>query len=289
MATIGEKIRRLRKEKNLTQAELAGGRITRNMLSQIESGSASPSVSTVLYLAQRLEMPAGYFLSSDEDEAFYVKYRVFDRLKKLFCEKQYAACLRIAGQLEPPDDELFLMLSVCCFHLGEEEYRKGRLKKARELMQQCLTYAAQSMYPASCRELASRYVSAIDLCMNEDPADFPFVLTDCIAAAGSAAVVHFIYTMAVCGKLALPDAVLNCRDKLSPMLETMLRAAVAEKTGRTADCLALLDGLLKQKPDAVNQYRAYRMGERCAAAAGDYETAYRYARQREKLEKMMQK
>lgn len=289
MASIGEKIRRLRKEKNLTQSELAGTKITRNMLSQIESGSASPSVSTILYLAQRLEMPAGYFLSSDEDEAFYIKHQVFDRLKKHFCDKQYAACLRIAGQIEQPDDELYLMLSTCCFHLGKDEYRKGRLKKARELMMQCQSYAAQSMYPFFYEESASHYMSAIDRCMNEELTDFPFVLTDCISDSRSAAVMHCLYTMAINGSLSLPDASENIGDTLSPMLVTMLQIAVADKDKRNADCLTLLGHLLKLKPDAVNQYRAFRMGERCAAEAGNYETAYHYARQREKLEKVMQK
>ena len=41
---IGEKIRKLRNGKLMTQAELAGTQITRNMLSQIESGTAMPSL-----------------------------------------------------------------------------------------------------------------------------------------------------------------------------------------------------------------------------------------------------
>ena len=49
-------LRVLRMAAGLTQKELAGDRITRNMLSLIESGNASPSVSTLLYLAERLEV-----------------------------------------------------------------------------------------------------------------------------------------------------------------------------------------------------------------------------------------
>ena len=45
--TLGEKLRRTRMEKGLTQAEVAGDRITRNMLSQIENDVASPSVGTL--------------------------------------------------------------------------------------------------------------------------------------------------------------------------------------------------------------------------------------------------
>ena len=37
---IGDKIKKIRKEKKITQSALAGQRITRNMLSAIENGTA---------------------------------------------------------------------------------------------------------------------------------------------------------------------------------------------------------------------------------------------------------
>ena len=52
--TIGEKIKILRAERAMTQSELAGDHITRNMLSLIESGSAQPSLATILYLASKM-------------------------------------------------------------------------------------------------------------------------------------------------------------------------------------------------------------------------------------------
>ena len=61
---IGEKIRELRVAKLMTQAELAGSHITRNMLSCIENGSAQPSLSTILYIAKRLNVPAGFVLGA---------------------------------------------------------------------------------------------------------------------------------------------------------------------------------------------------------------------------------
>ena len=48
---IGEKIKMLRQSKLMTQSELAGNHITRNMLSSIEHGTALPSLSTALYIA----------------------------------------------------------------------------------------------------------------------------------------------------------------------------------------------------------------------------------------------
>ena len=46
---IGKKIKKLRNEKLITQSELVGNEITRNMLSRIENGAALPSLGTVVY------------------------------------------------------------------------------------------------------------------------------------------------------------------------------------------------------------------------------------------------
>ncbi len=59
--TLGQKVRELRLSKQMTQKELAGDCITRNMLSQIENGSATPSMKTMEYLAGKLEKPLGFF------------------------------------------------------------------------------------------------------------------------------------------------------------------------------------------------------------------------------------
>ena len=69
---IGEKIRELRTAKLMTQSELAGSQITRNMLSCIENGTANPSLQTILYIASRLNVPAGFLLAEEGDEIVYL-------------------------------------------------------------------------------------------------------------------------------------------------------------------------------------------------------------------------
>jgi transcriptional regulator with XRE-family HTH domain len=66
MLTLGQKIKAIRKEKGLTQAELVEDRITRNQLSLIENGINNPSISTLEFIAQRLSVPMSYFLSNDD-------------------------------------------------------------------------------------------------------------------------------------------------------------------------------------------------------------------------------
>lgn len=62
---LGEKIRRARLDAGLSQRQLCGEEITRNMLSLIENGAARPSMKTLKVLAQRLGKPISYFLEED--------------------------------------------------------------------------------------------------------------------------------------------------------------------------------------------------------------------------------
>ena len=53
---LGERIRKLRKQKKLTLEELAGSGLTKGMLSLIENNKANPSMESLAYIAQRLEV-----------------------------------------------------------------------------------------------------------------------------------------------------------------------------------------------------------------------------------------
>lgn len=63
--TMGQRILAARLAAGLSQRELAGEEITRNMLSSLEHDAANPSVATLRYLARRLGKPMGYFLGED--------------------------------------------------------------------------------------------------------------------------------------------------------------------------------------------------------------------------------
>lgn len=62
MNSLGSKIRKARKEKGLTQLQLADNHISRSLLSMIENGTANPSMITLQYIADKLEKPLAYFL-----------------------------------------------------------------------------------------------------------------------------------------------------------------------------------------------------------------------------------
>ena len=74
---LGEKIKAERIRLGLTQNAIAGDFITRNMLSCIESGKVQPSIETLKYLSETLNLPIGYLMDEEENLFFLVCFRVY--------------------------------------------------------------------------------------------------------------------------------------------------------------------------------------------------------------------
>src|SRR5262249_48286514 len=62
-AAVGERVRRLRMAAGLSQTELAGGRFSKEYVSQIERGKTRPTTETLAWLAERLDADASFLLS----------------------------------------------------------------------------------------------------------------------------------------------------------------------------------------------------------------------------------
>ena len=92
--TLGQKIKQARIVKGLTQKELVGNHITRNMLSKIENDSATPSVRTLEYLADKLGLPAGYFMS-DSHYSDGSSPDGLDEMRRAYREARYIDCINL--------------------------------------------------------------------------------------------------------------------------------------------------------------------------------------------------
>lgn len=66
---LGEKIKRRRKELNMTLKDLAGDRITPGQISLVESGRSNPSMDLLEYLATALNSSVEYLMESEESQA----------------------------------------------------------------------------------------------------------------------------------------------------------------------------------------------------------------------------
>lgn len=67
--SLGEKIKRKRKELNMTLKDLAGDRITPGQISLVESGRSNPSMDLLEYLADTLKTSVEYLMESEETQA----------------------------------------------------------------------------------------------------------------------------------------------------------------------------------------------------------------------------
>ena len=154
---IGERIRELRISKLMTQADLAGDRITRNMLSCIENGSANPSLSTIVYIAGRLGVPAGFLLADQGDEMAYRKMSNLSNIKKAYTTGDVQSCrsLCLSGCPEP-DDEISLLLANCDAEIAAEEFWSGRLRSSCRFFDEALSYAEKTIYSTDAIEAEIR-------------------------------------------------------------------------------------------------------------------------------------
>ena len=117
---IGEKIKKIRKEKKITQTALAGHRITRNMLSAIERGTANPSLETMEYLAAKLSTPLAYFFSDSDNLFFFEKEKNIKRIREAFAAKSHKHCIELCEKLSDTDDETAYILAVCNFEIAPD-------------------------------------------------------------------------------------------------------------------------------------------------------------------------
>lgn len=154
---IGERIRELRISKLMTQSELAGSRITRNMLSCIENGSANPSLSTILYIAGRLNVPAGFLLAEEGDEIVYRKISNLSNIKRAYTAGDWRGCRSLCFSGCPePDDEIGFLLAHCDAGIAVEEFQSGKLRSACRFFDEALSYAEKTIYPTDDIEAIAR-------------------------------------------------------------------------------------------------------------------------------------
>lgn len=133
---LGQRIRQVRLEKGLSQRQLCGDVITRNMLSQIENGSAHPSMDTLRYLASVLEKPMGYFL---EEEAVTSPNRdVMEQARTAYDLGNFRQALEILERYTDNDPvfdrERYLLSALAGIGLAQQALQEGKPAFAETLL-----------------------------------------------------------------------------------------------------------------------------------------------------------
>ena len=129
---LGEKLRAARLEAGLSQRQLCGDTITRNMLSQIENGTANPSYATLQALCARLGKPVSYFREDAPSENLAVLHQAE--------QAEPAEALEILKSYLQPDPILdswyHRLKNRCLMALAEQAVTEKRMAYARQLLQQ---------------------------------------------------------------------------------------------------------------------------------------------------------
>ena len=175
--TLGEKIKSARVERHMTQKDVVGDYITRNMLSKIENGSATPSVKTLEYLAGALGLPAGYFMSESAGDEL-TPSGISDA-RRHFKDGEYEGCVQVLEEMDLDGgyrDEALLLLSRAKISLSKKAMIDGRYEEATRLAQEAIAHNEQTIYNSTA--LRTEALLLVARCTMEQGGDFLKAMDD---------------------------------------------------------------------------------------------------------------
>lgn len=192
---LGEKLRQARLEAGLSQRQLCGQEITRNMLSQIESGKARPSMATLQYLAARLGKSVSYFL--DESAGRSPDQAALDTARTAFCARAWQSALEALAQYRGTDrclePEKALLEFLCLVELGREALDAKKLPYARQLLEKAGNTDSPYLTPALEQERQLLLAMAGgEATPAIDPRPLLLRAEQALAAQDPAAAIHFL-------------------------------------------------------------------------------------------------
>ena len=145
--TLGQKIKQARLDAGLTQKELVGDHITRNMLSKIENDNATPSVKTLEFLAGRLGLSTAY-LMSDLTFSDGTSPDGLDEMRRAYKEGRYEDCISLLqnSQTAGTTDEGYLLRSLADLAAAREYLGALNFEKAKYFADSADYYNKQGLY-----------------------------------------------------------------------------------------------------------------------------------------------
>lgn len=163
---LGQRIKEARLAKKMTQTEVVGSFITRNMLSQIESGSAVPSVKTLTYLAQVLELPPSVLLpdtaegadaseipdTSDSAIAVPADAATLYKAKEAYLAENDTEAYELLSSIEDTSllfDEAQALFARVALRLATARCSEGNQTDALDLAKTAATAAAKGLYASA--------------------------------------------------------------------------------------------------------------------------------------------
>lgn len=157
---LAQRIKNARLEAGLSQRQLCGDVITRNMLSLIESGKARPSMDTLRHFATVLQKPMSYFL--EEDAVLSPNQQIMHDAEKAYAAGDFLGVLSLLAQYRAPDTVFdqtrYLLEALACEALAEKVIPDGKKAYALGLLDRADAAAVKTLYaPDSLRRTILRW------------------------------------------------------------------------------------------------------------------------------------
>jgi len=145
--TLGQKIKEARIRQGMTQKQLVGDYITRNMLSKIENDSATPSVRTLEYLARALETPVSYFME-DAELSDGSSPDGLDNMRDAYRAGKWEACIKLLQEARPAGttDEGYLLHARAGAAAAREALARGDMAAAVGFAEAADYYNKEGIY-----------------------------------------------------------------------------------------------------------------------------------------------
>lgn len=144
---LGQKLLEARTAAGLSQRQVCGDVITRNMLSQIEHGTAKPSMSTLAYLAGQLGKPVSFFL--EEEGQVSPNQKIMLQAKSAFELGSYGEVMKALSEYRSPDAvcdvERALLSFLSILALAEAAITQDKTPLARNLLEEA-TYWEKELW-----------------------------------------------------------------------------------------------------------------------------------------------
>lgn len=257
---LGQKLKQARLDAGLSQRQLCGDTITRNMLSQIENGSAKPSLATLQALCARLGKPVSYFWEDAPSENLILLKQAADAAPE--------QTLKLLQNYLSPDPVLdswyYLLLARCHMDLAEQALTENRTVYAKALLEQAEEWGKKApdfdgifrrRYTLLCYQAAVSDAAALSKKLPDNTAE---MLLRATAALAQSDPEKCLACLAAADRqtqeilLLKGDALMHCKDY-----------------EKAAQCFCALESTMPQQ--------VYSRLEVCYRELGNFQKAYEYA------------
>lgn len=277
---IGARIRECRLAAGMTQEELAGDIITRNMLSMIESGKSTPSVETLSEICARLGVSVSRIFADEREDAVFRKGKIIDSFRTLFREKRYSELAEEAERVQVFDEEILTLLAYSYVGIAAELLVQCKPMTAKAYFDKALD-ASENTSARAYAENTARFADILydsatnrnispELCeqMNFSPSAVPPEFFAYLSA------LRFFET----GESAYAEAIERSGLVLSEQYLLHLRGEAMYSAGNFESALSLFVKAADSEPKGFfSLIRMYTDIELCAQHIGNYEIAYKYS------------